>query len=81
MLTDYVNAAMRHAEYERLEDDTWYGEIPELQGVFANAPTLEACREQLRSVLEGWIALGYHLGHTLPVVDGIDINIHPAVTT
>lgn len=81
MLTDYINAAMRHAAYERLEDDTWYGEIPGLQGVFANAPTLEECREQLRSVLEGWIALGYHLGQVLPVVDGIDINIHPSVLT
>ena len=58
MLTDYIRAAMRKAKYEILEDDgTFYGEIPDFQGVYANAPTLEACREELKEVLEGWILL------------------------
>jgi predicted RNase H-like HicB family nuclease len=75
MLTAYIQAAMRHAHYEILEDDgTFYGEISDLQGVWANAPTLEECREGLQSALEDWIALGLRLGHTLPVVDGLDIN-------
>jgi len=72
MLTKYIRAAMRHARYEILPDDgSFYGEIPGFQGVWANAPTLEACREELREVLEDWIILGLRLGHTLPVVDGI----------
>lgn len=75
MLTEYIKAAMRHAEYTPLEDGTWYGEIPGFDGVWANARTREACCEELRSVLEGWIALGFHLGHPLPIVDSIDINI------
>ena len=33
-----------------------------------------ACREELQSVLEGWIILGLRLGHTLPVVDGVDLT-------
>jgi predicted RNase H-like HicB family nuclease len=75
MLTAYIQAAMRHAHYEILEDDgSFYGEIPDLQGVWANAPTLEECREELQSALEDWIALGLRLGHTLPIVDGLDIN-------
>jgi predicted RNase H-like HicB family nuclease len=75
MLTAYIQAAMRHAHYEILEDDgSFYGEISDLQGVWANAPTLEECREELQSALEDWIALGLRLGHTLPVVDGLDIN-------
>lgn len=58
LLTDYIRAAMRKAKYEILEDDgTFYGEIPGFQGVYANAPTLEACREELKEVLEGWIPL------------------------
>ncbi|MGH2458151.1 MAG: type II toxin-antitoxin system HicB family antitoxin [Chloroflexota bacterium] len=79
MLTEYIGTAMRHAEYERLDDGTWYGHIPPLQGVWADATTRAACEEELRSVLEEWVALGFHLQHTLPVVDGIDINIHQAV--
>jgi len=71
MLTSYVAAAMRRAKYEILSDGSFYGEIPGLQGVYANADTLESCREELREVLEGWIILGLRLGHPLPEVDGI----------
>ena len=75
MLTAYIQAAMRHAHYEILEEDgSFYGEISDLQGVWANALTLEECREELQSALEDWIALGLRLGHTLPLVDGLDIN-------
>lgn len=76
MLTNYIRAAMHRAKYEILEDDgTFYGEIPGFQGVWANADTLEACREELEEVLEGWILLGISLGHALPSVDGIEIRI------
>jgi predicted RNase H-like HicB family nuclease len=76
MLTEYIRAAMRLAKYEILSDDgTFYGEIPGFQGVYANAATLEDCREQLQEVLEGWIVLGLRLGHTLPVVDDIELTI------
>lgn len=75
MLTAYIQAAMRLAHYEILEDDgSFYGEIPGFQGVWANEPTLEACREELQSVLEDWIIVGLRLGHTLPIADGLDIN-------
>ncbi|MHB0876231.1 MAG: type II toxin-antitoxin system HicB family antitoxin [Anaerolineae bacterium] len=75
MLTSYICAAMRRAVYEILPDGTYYGEIPGLQGVYANAETLEACRDQLQEVLEGWIVLGLSLGHPLPEVDGISLTI------
>ncbi|HLH23507.1 MAG TPA: type II toxin-antitoxin system HicB family antitoxin [Chloroflexota bacterium] len=76
MLTEYVRAAMHHATYEILPDDgTFYGEIPGFQGVYANADTLEACRDELQEVLEGWILLGLHLHHRLPTIDGLDINV------
>jgi predicted RNase H-like HicB family nuclease len=65
MLTNYIRAAMRQAQYEILEDQTFYGEIPGLQGVYANATTLEQCREELQEVLQGWIILGSLLGHPL----------------
>ena len=48
MLTAYIRAAMGKAKYEILPDDgTFYGEIPDFQGVYATAATLEACREEL----------------------------------
>jgi predicted RNase H-like HicB family nuclease len=75
MLTDYIRAAMHQATYELLPDDEgFYGEIPALEGVWANASTLEMCREELQKVLESWVVLGLRLGHTIPLIDGIDLN-------
>ena len=79
MLTSYIQSAMRRATYEILSDRTFYGEIPGFSGVYSNAPTLEACREQLQEVLEGWIVLGLRLGHTLPEVDGIRLDMNAEV--
>ena len=80
VLTEYIQAAMRCARYEILEDNTFYGEIPGFQGVFANTETLEDCREQLREVLEGWIVLGLRLDHPLPIVDGISLAVELEAT-
>ena len=73
MLTKYIQAAMRRGKYEILSDKTYYGEIPGFQGVYANADSLEDCRNELQEVLEGWIVLGLRLGHSLPVVNGINL--------
>ena len=74
MLTAYIQAAMKHARYEILEDQSFYGEIAGFQGVYANADTLEKCREELQSVLEGWIILGLRIDHRLPEVDGLRLD-------
>lgn len=75
MLTEYIRAAMQRATYEILSDGTFYGEIPGFQGVYANADTLVSCQEELQEVLEGWIVLGLRLGHSLPVVDGVELVV------
>jgi predicted RNase H-like HicB family nuclease len=76
MLLEYIQAALRHAKYEILvEDGGYYGEIPECNGVYANAATLEDCREQLREVLEEWVLFRVHKNLPLPVVDGIALAI------
>ena len=71
MLTEYLRAAMHHAKYELLSDDgSFYGEIPNFQGVYANASTLESCREDLETVLEEWVLFRVSRNLNLPVVDG-----------
>jgi predicted RNase H-like HicB family nuclease len=63
MLTSYIRAAMRQTRYEIVEDDgSFYREIPSIPGVWANANTLEACREELESVLEGLVLNARHEG-------------------
>ncbi len=57
-----------------MENGKYWGEIPGLQGVWADADTLEQCREILREVLEDWIIIGLRHGHEIPVIEGIDLN-------
>ena len=76
MVSEYVNAALGKAHYEILtEDGSYYGEIPAFEGVYANAKTLEACREELREVLEEWILIRVSRGLAMPVVDGRELTI------
>ena len=75
MLTEYIEAAMRKAKIKPLnKEEGYFGTIPGLRGVWANADTISACRKELRSVLEDWILVGVRLGHRLPVVAGINLN-------
>ena len=76
MLLEYLQAALRHARYEILPDNgTYYGEIPKCNGVYANAATLEGCREELREVLEEWVLFRVHRNLALPIIDGIELTI------
>jgi predicted RNase H-like HicB family nuclease len=76
MLTAYIRAAMHKATYKILDDDgTFFGSIPECPGVWANEKTLEACRDDLQGALESWIVTGLRWRDTLPVLDGIDLNV------
>jgi predicted RNase H-like HicB family nuclease len=76
MLTDYIRAAMRQARYKILpEDGTYFGEIPGIAGVWANADSLEACRDELAEVLEEWIALSLSKDLPIPEVGGVELTI------
>jgi predicted RNase H-like HicB family nuclease len=58
VLTEYVQAALKKAKYEILPDDgSYYGVIPGFRGEWANAVTLEECRNELREVLEDWLLI------------------------
>ena len=44
MLTEYIHAALKRGEYKKLEDQSWFAEIPGFEGVWANGGTIEECR-------------------------------------
>ena len=77
ILTEYLTNAMSHAEYDKLEDGTFSARIPCCKGVIAFAETLHDYSESLRSTLEDWLLVGLKLGHSLPVIDGLDLNKGP----
>lgn len=70
---------MHRAKYKLIADETFFGEIPGLDGLWANAETLEACRDELEESLEEWILLGLQLGHPIPAIDGIELSFKKEV--
>jgi predicted RNase H-like HicB family nuclease len=78
VLSDYVQAALAEAAYDKLEDETYSGHIAVCPGVVAFGASLRECEDQLRTTLEDWILLGLRLKHPIPLVGGIDLNKEPA---
>jgi predicted RNase H-like HicB family nuclease len=67
MLIEYIEAAMARAKYEIIDDEEpYYGEIPELKGIWATGKTLEECRKRLSEVVEGWIIVRLKRGLPIP---------------
>ena len=76
MLSKYILSAMKKARYEILQDDnSYYGDIPGFKGVYANADTLEGCREELEEVLEEWLFLRISRNLSIPEINGIKLKI------
>ena len=82
MFCEYIQAALYKATYEIIDDEEpFYGEIPELRGVWATGRTQEECRENLEAVVEGWIALRLRFGLAIPLVGGHTIETPSRVAT
>ncbi|MGI8789157.1 MAG: type II toxin-antitoxin system HicB family antitoxin [Pyrinomonadaceae bacterium] len=77
ILSDYLENALAQAEYDKLEDGTFFGRIPACKGVVAFGGTLHECETELRSTLEDWVLVGLKLGHSLSVLDNVDLNRKP----
>ncbi len=74
MLTVYIQKAMSKAVYEKLEDGTYSGEIPNCPGTIAFGSTLFECQRELQFALEDWLVNGLRHGDKIPVIGGIDLN-------
>ena len=75
MIIEYCNKAIEKAEYRKLEDGTWFAEIPGFKGVWANGDSVEECRRELLDVLEERLVLKLRDKDPIPTVDGLKIEI------
>lgn len=66
MLSQFIERKLKEAKYRILKDKTFFGEIPEFRGVWANAKNLEDCRRELQEVLEDWLLLKIKGGGKIP---------------
>ena len=76
MLTEYISEALGRARYEMIEDADapYYGEVPELPGVWACGRTLEECRREMKDVVEGWILVSVRQSLDIPALGGVAIT-------
>jgi predicted RNase H-like HicB family nuclease len=72
MLSEYIAKKLKTARYKLLKDGSYFGEIPGLRGVWANAKSLEDCRGELQSALEDWLLFKLKDGDSIP---GLRIGI------
>jgi len=69
LITQYIAAALSRARYEIIEDEEpYYGEVPELEGVWATGKTLEECRRNLAEVIDGWLVVRLRKGLSIPSI-------------
>jgi predicted RNase H-like HicB family nuclease len=71
----YMNAAMKRAELEWVEEDEqYYAHIPGLIGLWASGKTKKAVRKDLCSALDGWLCVNFWVARAkLPTFAGIDL--------
>ena len=53
--TTFIQAAMKEAVIERLEDGIFFAEIPPCPGVWADGKNEKECLTTLQEVLEDWL--------------------------
>jgi len=75
MILEYCQKALEKAEYKKLDDGTWFAEIPGFEGVWTNGRTVEECRKELITVLEEWIILKLRDQDPIPEVNGLKVEI------
>ena len=68
MIQDFIVSKLNRASYEMIDGGKrFYAEIKDLKGVWAEGKTLEECRTNLMTTIEGWIIL--RLKKNLPIPD------------
>jgi predicted RNase H-like HicB family nuclease len=78
MIRRYVDEALRRARYDKLDDGTFYAEVPGLRGVLATGETLEECRNQLAEVVEEWLLVRVAKRLSVPRLGKIAIRVTAA---
>ena len=74
MIREYIDMALKCAHFELIRDEEpYYGEVTELQGVWATGKTLEECRQNLAETIDGWVLIRLSQGLSIPEIRGVRI--------
>ncbi len=73
MIIKFIDSAMSKAVYDKLEDRSFSGKIPQCPGVIAFGETLYQCEQELKESLEGWLIVKLRYGDKLPVIGKVNL--------
>jgi predicted RNase H-like HicB family nuclease len=75
---EYLNTAMKKAQFEQMKKGDYFGSIPGFEGLWASGHTREEAARDLYSALDGWIDVHLRVGRqSIPAIDGVDLNSLP----
>ena len=81
MIQTYIDAAMQRVRYELIQDvEPYYGEVPELPGVWASGQTLEQCRSNLVEAVDGWLLFRIARGMLIPPLGDVRVSLPQEMT-
>jgi predicted RNase H-like HicB family nuclease len=76
LIKRYAKRAARRARTERLDDGSWYAEIRNFPGVWAQSDSEEGVVREIETVVRDWALLKIRdKDRDLPIIDEIDLNV------
>ena len=73
---EYLRAAMRHADYGKIEDGRYFASIPKFEGLWAAGKTRDEAEKELFDAPDNWIDVTIKIGRAQPpTVDGKDLSV------
>lgn len=73
-LTEYIDAAIALAEYEKGQTDAVVAIVPEMQGYYSQGDTFEEAPSNLRDAIEGIVMLRLQLGWKIQEIPRVEIR-------
>jgi predicted RNase H-like HicB family nuclease len=80
MLIEYLEAALRKAHYELMEDGRIFATIKPLKGLWANGDTVEECRANLLDTLEDWLFISIRERMQIPRIEDVSLTSNHELT-
>jgi predicted RNase H-like HicB family nuclease len=75
---EYLDAAMKNAHYEYMEDGRYFASIPDFEGLWALGQTKDEAAHDLYRALDDWLDVHIKIGHQRPPeISGVDLFAPP----
>ncbi len=76
LIRRYAMLASWRAETEKLDDGSWYADVNNFPGVWAQGASEQEARKELESVIRDWVLLKIlDQDKDLPIINEIDLNV------